>query len=322
MNERLRWILIDWPYAYLALGGAGAVIPALLFYMAGAFEPGVHPWYIGSDREFLGMLLMMSLLPAYCGLCVVYGARRTQTLAAIVDASNHTSLKTQTMEVPLRWIIGFALAGAFYAVVFNVPDYGLTFFEDDLVAKSMILAQIMIWCLVMGALSFRFHIARSFHQASMQVQVDIFEPSSLKPFAQTGLIDVLIIAGAMIISTFQSLDFTFRPDNYMNALALAIPSMLFLVIYPMWGIHRRMKEDRQSQLNELNQLIESAPRSLHEADMHRLEVLLQRRERVKAAHSWPLDIGIVQRFLFYVIIPPLAWVGAALMEAVIDNLIQ
>ena len=56
--------------------------------------------------------------------------------------------------------------------------------------------------------------------------------------------------------------------------------------------------------------------------MNTLEVLLQRRERVSNAATWPIDVGFLQRFLFYIIIPPLAWVGAALVEFVIDGFIR
>lgn len=317
MKETLAWFLLRWRYAYLPLALLLVAVPVSLFYVTGSFEPGVRPYYFDSDREFLGMLLMMSILPAYCASCLIYSHRRTTELAAGLSAQLQQSVKT----ISPAWIAGFAFAGVIWAVIFNVPDYGLTFFSADAVGKTMIIAQISLWCLVAALLSVRFHVARSFNRFSQQVPVDIFEPTSLRPFAQTGLIDVLIISGGMIISTFQSLDFTFRPDNYVNAMAVAIPSMLFLALYPMWTIHKRMVDDRQRQLEELNHLIERAPRALEQSEMQSLELLLQRRERVQSAHTWPIDLGIVQRFLFYVIIPPLAWIGAALVEALIDRLV-
>ena len=243
--------------------------------------------------------------------------RRTRELAE--ELSDELLLRVSS--VPARWFNGFMLAGFAWAVIFNIPDYGLNFFSADTVGKTMIIAQIALWCIVAGLLSIRFHVARSFNEYSDQVAIDIFEPGKLRPFAQVGLTDVLIISGGMIISTFQSLDFTFRPDNYLNAMAVTIPSMLFLALYPMWGIHKRMVNDRRQQLQELNDRIASAPRSLDQSAMQNLELLLQRRERIKSAHTWPIDLGIVQRFLFYVIIPPLAWIGAALVEALIDRLV-
>ncbi|MBL6691279.1 MAG: hypothetical protein ISP91_12890, partial [Pseudomonadales bacterium] len=76
---------------------------------------------------------------------------------------------------------------------------------------------------------------------------------------------------------------------------------------------------RQEQLDELNRLIREASKSLSPDDVHQLEVLLQRRERVSSAPTWPADVSTFQRFLLYIIIPPLAWVGAALVELVVEG---
>jgi hypothetical protein len=53
--------------------------------------------------------------------------------------------------------------------------------------------------------------------------------------------------------------------------------------------------------------------------MEQLENLLQRRERVLAASTWPMDVGTLRRFVFYIIISPLAWVGAALVESLLEG---
>ena len=62
-------------------------------------------------------------------------------------------------------------------------------------------------------------------------------------------------------------------------------------------------------------------RDLAGPHLERLNALLRRREYVEDVHGWPLDIRLLSRAVFYVIIPPLAWVGAALVELSIETLI-
>lgn len=291
------------------------------FWLAGTFQ-GPAPWYFSSDGAYLGMVILLTVVPAYFAIAAVYGIRRSLQLAKQVDELNNTNLSKTVASIPLPVITGFALLGVFYALVFNVPGHGLDFFEVSTVDKSMILGQVFIWTVCGLLLGTRFHIIRAFHRISRQAEINLFETSNLKPFAQVGLIDALVIAGALVLSTVQSLDFSFRPDNYTKALFVAVPSVVYLCLYPMWDIHNRMAAIKADQLNELAKRIRESPSDLVASDMNELEILLQRRERVAAAPTWPIDITILQRFLFYIIIPPLAWVGAAIVEYLIEGIIR
>lgn len=174
--------------------------------------------------------------------------------------------------------------------------------------------QVSIWVLLGLLLYIRTHTARQFRTASQAVHIDIFATAELKPFAQIGLTDVLIIVIGLMLSTVQSLDFIFRPDSYSKALVIVLPAIGYLSRYPMWGLHLAMKKIRQEQLTELESLIQAASKLLKDDDITLLESLLQRRERVLAVPTWPIDIAFLQRLISYIIIPPLAWVGAALVE--------
>ena len=87
----------------------------------------------------------------------------------------------------------------------------------------------------------------------------------------------------------------------------------------MWSLHKRMRKRRDELLEEVRTLIHTAAERSDVEDIRHMEDLLQRRDRVKALNTWPLDIGIWKRLLFYILIPPLAWVGAALMEAGVNR---
>jgi hypothetical protein len=321
MNSRFHRFIYQWPLTHYVLGIAILLFLTAFYSIAGAFNPGSAPWYFDSDREFQGMVLMLITMPAYIAICYVKGTRRSREIAASVDEANGTELADTVINYPIRLSLTFGFVGFLYAVLFNIPGFGLNFLSVDNTEKATIIGQVMVWTIMGVFLPVRCRIAYAFNRASQSVPIDIFEPGNLRPFAQIGLVDVLIISGALVISTVQSLDFAFRPDNYSKALVIALPAIFYLAIYPMWRLHQRMVNIRQVQLEELNIRIKAASKDIDIDHINQLEILLQRRERVLAVSTWPVDITIVQRFLLYIVIPPLAWIGAALVELMIDGFI-
>ena len=53
--------------------------------------------------------------------------------------------------------------------------------------------------------------------------------------------------------------------------------------------------------------------------MRSLNDLLQYRREVNSTSEWPFDVGALSRLALYLIIPPLTWVGAALIENLVDS---
>lgn len=317
-SSRVQWFIFEWRYSAVCLAASVFLLLMAVFGAAGSFT-GDAPWYFSSQRAYEGMLLMMIIAPTYFAFVFIIGWRRSLELAETIDSFYATGLAATARLAPMRVFLVWGAIGFLYAVLFNIPGHGLTFFVTDNVEQSMIFGQLFIWTTITSLVGFRIRLALAFNRASARVDIDLFETSHLKPFAQLGLFDVLVIVGALVISTLQSLDFSFRPDNYSNAIVVALPAMLFLAIYPMHGLHRRMAVLKAAQLEELNRSIAASPKDLDSDNVQRLEILLQRRERVQHAPTWPIDISIVQRFLFYIVIPPLAWIGAALVEFAIDG---
>jgi hypothetical protein len=69
------------------------------------------------------------------------------------------------------------------------------------------------------------------------------------------------------------------------------------------------------RIAELSERLRTTDRS----DISMLETLRAHIDRVKSINSWLLDIRLMMRVLGYMIIPPIAWVGAALVEDLVDQ---
>jgi hypothetical protein len=83
---------------------------------------------------------------------------------------------------------------------------------------------------------------------------------------------------------------------------------------------------KQQQLDSVNERIDTclqggnaaAPDS---AALAELAPLLSYKREIAGVSTWPFDIGNVTRFSLYLVIPPLTWVAAALIENLVDSVL-
>ena len=105
------------------------------------------------------------------------------------------------------------------------------------------------------------------------------------------------------------------------AMLIALPAAAFLFVLPMMSIHRRLVHSRDEYVEEMNRQIAAASRELAFESIQKLELLMQHRDRIGDISTWPLDWTIYSRLAFYVILPPIAWLGAAFVEFGVDRIL-
>jgi len=121
----------------------------------------------------------------------------------------------------------------------------------------------------------------------------------------------------------QSLDAEFRWGNYQNALLVAIPASAFFLLWPLVPLYRRHREARDLRLARVERQLGRLP-STPPDDVDawaRLETLLAHRDRLQNLRLWPLSSGLLSRVGLYLVIPPLAWVAAAVVQRGVDRLL-
>ena len=104
-------------------------------------------------------------------------------------------------------------------------------------------------------------------------------------------------------------------------IATFIP-MLAMLLLPMWPAHKLLKARKAEEIRLINVSLDGL-RSEQElyTDRERLQAinsLLDHRAHLQSVPDWPIDVGSIGRLAFYLIIPPLTWVGAALIENLVD----
>jgi hypothetical protein len=319
-----QYIVFNWRHSVWVICLTILTLNIAMFYGFGTINADYQAMEFSSREHLIGMVLLATLMPCWLIGCFLVTQRNTLRLAQSVDEHLPAAQKISSavMHSPRRYIYGGMTAGLIYAICFNTTMGQFnTLLDGNLPYLSIFVGQTVTWACVGFLLGIRLYIADIFYQLGKVIDFTIFEQTRLEAFARVGMLDVAIIVGAMVLASVQSIDAQFRLENYLTAVLVAVPAAAALLILPMWTLHQRLRDRKADLLDAVNRKIVDAGEDTRQEQLAHLEALLQRRDRVRTLNTWPLDFAIWSRLFFYGLIPPLAWVGAALVEAALGRLL-
>ena len=156
------------------------------------------------------------------------------------------------------------------------------------------------------------------------VDIDILNNRPLVPFSHVATLLSLSLIGSMALFPLMFLEQTAIFVSMVPGLiGLGIP-MIAIFIIPIWPVHRRMTDAKERELAGVNRRIAAVREgrsleSLDEATLARLNPLLLSRREVLNAPVWPFDAGSLTQITLYLVIVPLTWAGAALLEIAMES---
>ncbi|MFK7977812.1 MAG: hypothetical protein AB8C02_16900 [Halioglobus sp.] len=156
-----------------------------------------------------------------------------------------------------------------------------------------------------------------------RVRVSLINFESLLPFGRVAITASLAIIGALALFPLINMgDSVHLSESVPGAVAVLFPLLVMFVI-PVWPLHRRLRRLKEAELLRVNAEIarKSQGHSVGvppEQALAVLSPLLTYRHEIAKTPTWPFDLGNVARLFFYLIIIPLTWIGAALIENVVD----
>jgi hypothetical protein len=321
MNQRFYWFFYEARYSgYIIFVGVFSILTTW-YTVSGVFSFQTLPGW-RSQLEPVGQALMLIILPSYLAVAIVFAQRRSLLLSRQIESQQDFDFTHHVVRFPERKLFVGMVAGFVFSFL-NLPgDIRTILSGEDRVLIAIALGQMLMWTFVGLLFALRYHVARAFYEAGRQVDLDLFEVSNLKFFGQAGLTDALLIVIAMVITTLQSLDTQIRLYNYINTFLVTLPAITVLMVTPMYSVHRRIVEMKHAEFQRIRERLRAVPKDLNVEHMGQLELLLQRRDRLGTVSSWPIDISIVSRLLLYIVVPPLAWIGAAYVEIVLDAILS
>lgn len=300
------------------------VLLSAMFLYSGVLFPVAIPDVFSSPEELLGQALLLILTPSFLITYLILAQRRSLGFADRLVASRLVSSDPAKWlrEIRGRTVTIGVLLGFLYGFLLNLlPEWRSSFAELGIQIQSVMIGQLFLWTLVGFVLAYRIHTAIAFYQKGKVVPIDLYDTSKYVPFARNGLDDIFAITVLLVLATVQALDVQFRLNNYLTAWIIAFPAGASLLILPMLSLQRRLLAHKREFLAEMYSQVSDASRAAEPGSLAQIELLMQHRDRIQHTSAWPIDLSIATRLILYIIIPPLAWLGAAFVEFALDRIL-
>ncbi len=313
----------------------GRPISALVifFILFGAFR-----WGAEQAADFSTPMLFFSAIVAYSVAVFSFITEKCQE--ALTDlrpglnltddafARAQTVLGHGTTRQLLLVTVAGLVAGICHLLLLNGSFIDLVYVKDSSPMVTSVaghLGTIMVWLVISTMVYFLILYAQLFAGLGREsVQVDLLNPRSLVPFSRVAIISSLAMIGGLALFPLMYLDDGLNMQSVLpGVIGMGVP-MLVMFAIPIWPVHQRLVAAKESALTDLNQRIEvcrsSTPaEALSNEQLEAINPLLQYRREILQAPAWPFDASSVTRLMLYLVIVPLTWAGAALIEMLMES---
>jgi len=226
------------------------------------------------------------------------------------------------------WITSTTLVAAIFALLHLSLIYGsrgATFnealFSGHFVARHI--GTLAAWLVMTTNISALFANALLWASVGRSIDIDLFRPGAAFAIGRIAVLSTLSVIGAQVLFVILIMGQGWDWATVFPGLAANFAPAILLFIIPVWPLHKRLRAARESILRAIDEdLRKSGPIArAHIRDSTAIDQfnrLLAIRREVQRVPAWPFDGTNLLRIAFYLLLPPLTWVGAALVENVVD----
>jgi hypothetical protein len=261
----------------------------------------------------------------------IRGARVSLDAVPGLSAERREELGGQLVRLPPRWIATAVLAGfAVHAIASTIAGADLRMSDPGFLATTVI----GTLHAPIGGLSFALLLRHGqvFLRAGRNVShVDLLDHAPLAPFVQQALRSVLFFAiffgCLMAFHVDWARDLSVAPQVVLMTPVWTLHAACMFAL-PLWGVHERLRGERRAELVRVHAAIRGDRNALRssivaaDADALTAVDLLQYRTQVEALGTWPFGTATLVRLGAYLFIPLASWVGGALVERVVDVVLE
>jgi hypothetical protein len=156
-------------------------------------------------------------------------------------------------------------------------------------------------------------------------ELDLLNPDQIAPFKSQALTHSLVIFGMAACAS------PFGFEAYLLGLSIGIWIFTIVVaavglLLPLVGIRRLIRSTRSRELKWCDAELRSARDEMkgreEAGQAGRFGELYAYRQRLGEVSEWPLDAPSFVRFSLYLLIPLGSWLGGALVERLVDAVVQ
>ena len=272
---------------------------------------------IGFRASFTAMLLI-AYIPIAQYYLIKWSQQHWESLSVFVH-----EIPALDIQLNLWWgLTGMFLQfGLFFSAAWIQGDVLQSGFWNLEIVASQIFVVAVGWFLYRLLVSL-IKFANQFSRVAKALpKIDLFDNNLSKIFVKQGVRSALLIIGFISICG----NIIVAPGSGIDAaILIGVASSICAVIafiIPALGIQKRTHTEKQKQLTILRKEIQAITGGGSYADMDwsKLSGLLSLEVRLQNIREWPFDASSISRFVFYIAIGLSSWIGAALVEKLIDS---
>jgi hypothetical protein len=286
-----------------------------------------------SDEAGQAAALFFSVIVAY--IVPVYHLITENTLAAfreleselIAEPDQIQAWRDRIAHKSAQWTWSTLVLGAAAGLGHNVllagsPTVLLQRLMSSLPAVAIALGVELVWVVMVFAVAALLDNARLFNRLSTHTRIHLLDPSPLTAFARVAVASTLALIGAQASFPLLWVSPTSSAAEMIPGLLATATPMFFLFILPIWPIHRAIAAAKSNELKRINARLRSNRRVDESVTNYaQLNELLTYRREITEVSEWPFNASVTTRLVFYLVIPPLTWVAAGLINVIIERLI-
>jgi hypothetical protein len=184
-------------------------------------------------------------------------------------------------------------------------------------------APMFVWVAMICAIGGLVDNALLFRRLAKYTRIDLLNPAPLTAFGRVAAISTLGLVGAEAAFPLLWLEADRALVTSLPGLLGTAGAMVALFVLPIWPIRRVIASAKKRELERVNAALAEARAGVDgdasRPHIERLSPYLTYRREIADVNDWPFDSNIVTRLAFYLVIPPLTWLGAAIIDVAVER---
>ncbi|MEH6559251.1 MAG: hypothetical protein V7459_15305 [Oceanicoccus sp.] len=229
-----------------------------------------------------------------------------------------------------KWFLGVTLLAVLFCVIHLIAlewSYGrnvMSVFSNNQNASAI--GASLVWLLLMTTNYALVENALLLAKLGRRIKIDLLTNSHHVAIARVAIVSTLSIIGAQSLFVLLMIDADANWISFFPGTVITSGPMFVLFLIPVLPLYRRMRDAKSTELVAIDAQIRllrpNADSALTDlTSIGNLNQLLLYRREIRQVSEWPFDVPALIRLAFYLVLPPLTWVAAALIENVVDTVI-
>jgi hypothetical protein len=230
-------------------------------------------------------------------------------------------------QIALQLLLGISAGMIHWVSLEGSITNGLAALAGSRIGMVSATGTLLTWMIMTSIIFMLIRQARIFAGLGKRhVHANPLDVRSLTPFARVSISASLSTIGALALFPLIGLEGGIDLQEILPGTIAMIVPLIAIFLLPVWPLHRRLAATKQENLLLLDRKIaesldEGGFINVNAEHPAQLNLLLTYRRELERSRTWPFDMGNFSRFALYLIIPPLTWVAAALIENLVDSVL-